>query len=177
MPLEADPVALDRSPVPLDPLPMHVALPPIAIGWIGLPEPTAFQSQMMLLGGFSLLAWILVRRTIRTRRQGRRDEIEWKQQEKRATARDASTVPLGDAPVEVLRWQSAMFDLQRELKAELETKISVVQAMIRLADQRIATLESLSPTGLGDRPADDSAPRPQPPGDRFMPPARTPPSP
>lgn len=170
MPLDADPVPLDRPP-------MHAALPSIAIGWIGLPEPSAFQSQMMLLGGISLLAWILVRRTIRARRQGRRDEIDWKQQEKRATARDASTVPLGDAPVEVLRWQSAMFDLQRELKAELETKISVVQAMIRLADQRIATLESLSRTGLDGRPADDSAPHARPPGDRFIPPARTPPSP
>lgn len=113
----------------------------------------------MLLGGFVLLGWVLMRRNLRARRRGRRDAAEWQEQERQATARGAAAVPLGDAPVEVLRWQAAMFDLQRELKAELETKISVVQALIRLADQRIATLERLD-RSAADRPASDDAPPP-----------------
>lgn len=136
---------------------MLAASTAIVFAWTGLPEPSSFQSQMMLLSGFVLLGWIMVRRTIRARRRGRRDAADWKQLEKQTAARAASAVPLADAPVEVLRWQSAMFDLQRELKAELDTKISVVQAMIRLADQRIATLESLSPTAADERAVDERA--------------------
>lgn len=129
--------------------------------WPAPVEPSSFQSQMMLLCGFVLLAWVLVRRTIRARTRGRREAADWKQQEKQATARVNSATPLANAPVEVLRWQSAMFDLQRDLKAELDTKISVVQAMVRLADQRIATLERLTPDAAdkrgADRPATDES--------------------
>lgn len=135
---------------------MLAASTAIAIAWIGLPAPSSYQAQMMLLGGFILLGWILMRRNLRARRRGRREAAEWKQQEQQVKSRDAASVPLGDAPVEVLRWQAAMFDLQRELKAELETKISVVQAMIQLADQRIATLERLDRSAT-DRPAVEQA--------------------
>ena len=37
-----------------------------------------------------------------------------------------------------------MFDPQGELKAELDTRITVVQTLVRQADERIARLESMS---------------------------------
>lgn len=112
-----------------------------------LVEPTSFQSQMMLLGGFVILTWVLIRRTIRAKKRERIASAEWKQQQRQTESANASAVPLATAPVELLRWQGAMFDLQRELKAELETKISVLQAMVQLADQRIATLQRLESGG------------------------------
>ncbi|WP_164102454.1 hypothetical protein [Candidatus Laterigemmans baculatus] len=106
-------------------------------------EPNSFRSQMMLLGGFVLLAWVLIRRSIRAKKRERAAAAEWQRHQQQTAAATDSQLPLANAPVEVLRWQGAMFDLQRELKAELETKISVLQAMVQLADQRIATLERL----------------------------------
>ena len=48
-----------------------------------------------------------------------------------------------DAPAETQRWQVALFDLQRELKAELDTRISVVHSLMRQLDDRIERLSVL----------------------------------
>lgn len=122
---------------------MPAASPTIDFVLATLVEPPSFRSQMMLLGGFVLLAWVLIRRTIQAKKRERTTTAELKQHQQQTAAANDSALPLANAPVEVLRWQGAMFDLQRELKAELETKISVLQAMIQLADQRIATLQHL----------------------------------
>jgi hypothetical protein len=53
------------------------------------------------------------------------------------------TMPLSNAPVDVQRWQVAMFDLQRELKADLDTRIAVVQTLIRQVDERIERLAAM----------------------------------
>jgi hypothetical protein len=62
---------------------------------------------------------------------------------KKIRNRTETAVPLCDAPPETQRWQGALFDLQRELKAELDTRIAVVQSLVGQADQRIARLESM----------------------------------
>ena len=51
--------------------------------------------------------------------------------ESRATARRESqpNQPLLDAPPEILRWQVEMHETARELKAELDTKIAVLQRL------------------------------------------------
>jgi hypothetical protein len=104
---------------------------------------------MMLVAGVGLLIWMLMRRSHKLRKNQRRDTNDLAIQRKKFDARENSGAPLADAPMEVLRWQAAMFDLQRDLKAELECKISVVQAMVRLADDRIATMSAagLAPRG------------------------------
>ncbi len=104
---------------------------------------------MMLVAGVGILIWMLMRRSHKVRKNQRQDANELAIQRKKFDSRDNSGAPLADAPMEVLRWQGAMFDLQRDLKAELECKISVVQAMVRLADERIATMSAagLAPQG------------------------------
>lgn len=106
-------------------------------------EISPFQSQMMMLAGIILLGWILARRQIRSRSrlhsQGVADRDLRKQ---RAEADKIHGVPLASAPPELQRWQVEMFDLQRELKAELDMKIVVVQSLIRQADERIAALRN-----------------------------------
>lgn len=102
----------------------------------------SFLSQMMLLVGMILLAWILVRRNIKMRRNSRAASRELKAQQAEVH-KPVGGAPLADAPKEVLRWQASMFDLQRELKGELDTRILVVESLLRRVDQRIETLTAL----------------------------------
>lgn len=110
-----------------------------------------------MVAGFVLLGWILLRRQLRARRRIW-DRERQHQQAVRTLAHDQrSGAPLADAPVETLRWQGAMFDLQREMQAELETKICVVQSLLRQVDQRMAELRKLQATTQQDRTIGPSA--------------------
>jgi|GEM_PF-6764160 len=97
----------------------------------------------MLFGGVVLLIWVFVRRRVRARTSQRRDQQVAARQQQQWIQEQSIAVPLADAPREVLRWQSSMYDLQRELTAELETRIAVVQSLVRTADQRIAELREM----------------------------------
>jgi len=97
-----------------------------------------------MVAGFILMGWVLARRTIKRRSQVNRDARAANKSIKAIGAHKEPAVPLSDAPRETQRWQVAMFDLQRELKAELDTRIVVVQTLLKQVDQRIARLERLS---------------------------------
>ena len=125
-----------------------------------LPTGNMQQAQLLMLAGFVVLGWVLVRRQIRMRRRVNGDA----QAANKAIAqiRDYKdpAMPLSDAPPETQRWQAAMFDLQRELKAELDTRIVVVQTLMQQIDQRIERLTALQsalagparrPTASSDR--------------------------
>jgi len=103
---------------------------------------TTQRPQLMMLAGIVMLGWVLVRRQIKTRRRLSREQRHHDRAVRDRGRQDTRRVPLSGAPVETLRWQGEMFDLQRELKAELETKIAVVQSLLRQVDQRIDRLES-----------------------------------
>jgi len=108
-------------------------------------EISPFQSQMMLVAGIVMLGWFLARRQIRSRSRLHAQNIDDRNlRQKRIEADKPTSVPLSSAPVEIQRWQVEMFDLQRELKAELDMKIVVVQSLIRQADERIASLRNQS---------------------------------
>jgi len=103
---------------------------------------TTQRPQLMMLAGIVMLGWVLVRRQIRTRRKLSREQHHHDRAVRDRARQETHSVPLSGAPVETLRWQGEMFDLHRELKADLETKIAVVQSLLRQVDQRIARLES-----------------------------------
>lgn len=96
-------------------------------------------SQMMLLAGMILLVWVLVRRNLKMRKANRKVSKDLNNLDRESKV---SGAPLADTPTEVLRWQASMFDLQRELKGELDTKIVVVQSLLRQADQKLAQLQA-----------------------------------
>ena len=104
---------------------------------------TIHQSQLLLLAGFIMLCWVLARRQVKMRKRVNRDARIANRELHKIRNHTEISVPLCDAPPETQRWQAALFDLQRELKAELDTRIAVVQSLVRQADQRIARLESL----------------------------------
>ena len=52
------------------------------------------------------------------------------------------TSALADAPPELLRWQVEMHETARDLKAELDSKLSALQALVALAREERALLEA-----------------------------------
>jgi len=107
------------------------------------------KEQLWLVAGFILLGWVLARRHVRMRQQVNRNSRAAHRELTRIRTASQPAAPLCDAPVETQRWQTAMFDLQRELKAELDTRIAIVQSLCRQADQKIARLESLQHSSSG----------------------------
>ncbi len=107
-----------------------------------MPTLNPFQSQMMLVAGMILMGWVLARRHIRSRKRiylQDRDNDALQRRERQVDR--PRGVPLGSAPPETQRWHAELLDLQRELKAELDTKIVVVQSLIRQCDERLARLD------------------------------------
>lgn len=101
------------------------------------------RSGMWMLAGFLLLGWVLARMTVQRRKRGVRQKNEDREMQRRFDSDRPTALPLSDAPVELQRWQVAMFDLQRELKGELDSRIAITQALMRQLDQRIAVLQEL----------------------------------
>jgi hypothetical protein len=98
---------------------------------------------LWLVAGFLLLGWVLARMTISRKKKAIQQRGESRETQRRLDSEVKTALPLSDAPIETQRWQVAMFDLQRELTGDLDTRIAVVQNLIRQADQRIAVLQEL----------------------------------
>jgi hypothetical protein len=120
-------------------------------------EQGRWTGHLMLIAGIGVLIWVLFRRQIKMRARGRAELREAAAQQRRWESQENSGAPLADAPPALARWQTGMFDLQRELKAELEGRIAVLQSLVQLADQRIATLNRLA-TGAAPRGGEPSPP-------------------
>lgn len=101
-----------------------------------LPSGSTARSQWMMVAGFLMLGWVLARRTIRNRKKSRIDNRTAERELERARNPVSHSVPLSDAPPELQRWQVAMYDVQRELTAELDSRISVVESLLRQIDER-----------------------------------------
>ena len=88
--------------------------------------------------GVLLLIFLLMKRSRRYTCRAKRDA---RQQHKRLVEpdRDAALI---DAPREVLRWQVGMHETARDLKAELDSKIGVLNATIRVAREETERLEA-----------------------------------
>lgn len=110
----------------------------------GLFEGDTQRAQLLMVAGFVMLGWVLARRQIGLRKKVNRDARASDRALRKIREHVDPIMPLSDAPPETQRWQVALFDLQRELKADLDTRIVVVQTLLQQVDQRIAHLESLN---------------------------------
>ena len=115
-------------------------------------------AQLMMFAGFILLGWVLVRRQLRMRRSNRRENRRAEAELRKIRQHREPALPLADAPPEIQRWQGAMFDLQRELSAELETRITTVQRLLSQVDELPTTdAHPASPSPVGSVANDDAA--------------------
>ena len=122
---------------------------------LSLPLADMQAAQLWMVAGFLILGWVLARRQMGLRKRVNREARAAHRELKKIRTRKEPVLPLSDAPPETQRWQVAMFDLQRELTAELDTRISIVQTLIHQVDHRIARLETLESNlgleGSGDQ--------------------------
>lgn len=94
--------------------------------------------------GLLVLGWVIFRSMIRRSHRNQqaspqRQVAEVKAElDKRESRGDRA---LRDAPPEILRWQAEIFDASREIHGQLDTKIAILSATIRLADERLAELK------------------------------------
>ena len=100
-------------------------------------------SNIMLLAGMSLMIFLLMRNLSRRSsgksigRQLKESANHFKTKEPRKDGR------LLDAPAQVGRWQVEMHETARDLKAELDSKILILQSVIKTARQEIDRLETV----------------------------------
>lgn len=128
------------------------------------------QAQLLAVAGFVMLGWVLARRQLKMRKRVNRDSRAANKELQKLRAYKEPQLPLADAPAETQRWQVALFDLQRELKAELDTRIVIVQTLMRQLDSRIARLDALSGDALsGDALSGDALAREGLAGDHAAP--------
>ena len=92
----------------------------------------------MFGAGVLMLIFLLLRRS--RRYLGKTKKEASKSRRKLDDARRET--PLLDAPPEILRWQVEMHESARDLKAELDSKMGALQAIIRIATEESARLEA-----------------------------------
>ena len=113
--------------------------------------PFGDRSTLWLVAGLVMLGWTMARMTIRRKKRGILAGREDREVSRRLAAKTTTASPLGDAPVETQRWQIAMFDLQREVTAEMDTRIATLNRLIVQADERIAELRRRPSIPAGDQ--------------------------
>ncbi|MEQ8791848.1 MAG: hypothetical protein RIC55_36665 [Pirellulaceae bacterium] len=104
----------------------------------------------MMLAGVALLVWVLLRRVYRKRGGSPKSRLPVQSQASKAwRSRKSATAshyhaqqPLMDAPPEILKWQVEMNETARDLKAELDTKIRIVQTLVGMAREESQRLEA-----------------------------------
>lgn len=101
------------------------------------------RAQLLAVAGFVMLGWVLARRQIRLKKRLFVESRSANKELEKIRTRKDPVLPLSDAPAETQKWQVALFDLQRELKAELDTRIVIVQTLVRQADAKIQRLTEL----------------------------------
>ncbi|WP_197231108.1 hypothetical protein [Novipirellula artificiosorum] len=114
------------------------------------------QAQLLMVAGFIMLGWVLARRQIRMRKRVNQESRVANKELKAIREQKQPAVPLSDAPAATQRWQVAMFETQRELCAELDTRIAIVQSLVQQMDRRIEILGLTPPATI-----DTGAGRPQ----------------
>jgi hypothetical protein len=98
-------------------------------------------SWSMFLLGVVLMTVILLRRTLRYSRRRRQLEPRAAATRPVVNREPDRGQPLIDAPPELLRWQVEMHETARDLKAELDSKLSALQTLVRLAREERERLE------------------------------------
>jgi DNA-binding NarL/FixJ family response regulator len=104
-----------------------------------MPPIVPDMSTVMLALGLALLVTILLRRSYRY--FGRVSRRQTPAIEHVPRPRASTRERLDDAPKDVVRWQVEMHETARDLKAELDTKISVLRQLVLMATEQQEKLE------------------------------------
>ncbi|MBL8830318.1 MAG: hypothetical protein JNM18_25295 [Planctomycetaceae bacterium] len=86
-----------------------------------------------------VVTWMLLLRASRKMRSQRAEPLPSVQ----AKQHDIKSSTRGATAGELERWEVRMYDLARDLSAQLDSKMSALQHLVNLADERIAELQRL----------------------------------
>ena len=94
---------------------------------------------ILFTAGLCVLIWMMLRRS-----QGRPGRSRAENEPLVRTPRPEKTAGVGliDAPADVARWEVAMHEAARDMKAELDTKMIALQTLTRLAQTESERLEA-----------------------------------
>lgn len=92
--------------------------------------------QMLFLGGIALATWVLMRRIFKQRRKGSKQVDPIK-----LITKKEKPLQSVDAPAETLKWEIRLHDLGREISARIDSKISALSALTKLAHEAAQRLE------------------------------------
>ena len=98
------------------------------------------KASLLFLLGVAMLTAMLMRRWSR---YFKRQKAAQRKPQASALRETDSRQPLMDAPPEILRWQVEMHETARELKAELDTKIAILQRLTIDARRETERLEEV----------------------------------
>ncbi len=100
----------------------------------------------MLVAGIGILCWVMMRTRMLRQRSSRpaviTRDLKHNSNARREYDRFSGTQSLG-APKEVLQWQVELYELGRQIQAELESKMVAVQSLVRQQEQAAARLTAL----------------------------------
>lgn len=94
--------------------------------------------QLLMLAGMGLMIYILWRRSNRHFGKG---GTAYQPQRRVSPLEQSRDLALSDAPPEVTRWQIEMHETARDLKGEIDTKLALLQILIRDANAAAQRLE------------------------------------
>ena len=91
--------------------------------------------EYLFLAGLALLSLILLRRIYG------RQKTSPVQSESAITHAQTESIEPANVPVELDRWQVEMYETARNLKAEIDTKMGLLQQLIAMAESKRTELE------------------------------------
>ncbi len=97
----------------------------------------------MFLAGIALLTMVLLRRYYRRHGRRRSTRNSSRGNNKPVSRSPESLRSLSTAPTDVLRWHVEMYETAREMKAELDTKMRLLQSLTAQARQEAERLEQI----------------------------------
>lgn len=133
---------------------------------------------ILFAAGLCVLIWLILRRS-----HGRPGRSRPDNEPLVRTPRPEKTTNVGliDAPADVARWEVAMHETARDMKAELDTKMVALQTLTRMAQAESERLEAAitrarqlgldAPRDVLDRIDNFSPTEPLPPSTPALPPA------
>lgn len=94
--------------------------------------------QLVLLAAMGMMIWVLWRRSHKHFGRGGK---AYESPHRVSQIEDNRELALSDAPPELSRWQVEMYELSRDLKGEIDTKLALLEVLTRNANEACARLE------------------------------------
>lgn len=101
---------------------------------------------LMMIAGIGLMCWVMLRGRLKARRRSDNQlilpSLKHNGNASLGTSQFTGTASVG-APADVLKWQVEFYDLARQLKAELDSKMVAVRQLTLDYDRAANRLENL----------------------------------